>query len=290
MLRLMLAITIATAAGCATPHGHLRVVHTTDVHGHFSDGLTQVASFVDGAREASDTVLLLDSGDMWSGTLMSDRTEGALGVAAYNAMGYDAVALGNHEFDYGPVGPERTGGDDPFEALKIRLAEARFPVLTANLVDKATGQLPDWPNLRASVMLRRGGFLVGVVGATTVETPSITFPHVGAALAFTDAAQAVIREATALRERGAEVIIVLAHIGAACERFDDPDDLSSCEPDSELFELVRALPPGLVDVALGGHTHRPVAHRVNGVLVAHTGANATHVMDVTIAGAAGTVG
>ena len=280
---LLVALLASTLfVGCAVPHGHLRILHTTDVHGHLTDGLTGIASLVDEARAESSAVLLLDSGDMWSGTLMSDRTEGALGVAAYNAMGYDAAAIGNHEFDYGPVGPERTGGEDPLESLKERLAEAHFPMLSANLVDKTTGKRPDWPNLKASVLLERGGFVVGLVGATTEETPSITFPHVGEALAFTDAAKAVGAEAQALREQGADLVILVAHIGGQCRDFSDPDDLSSCDNESELFTLVRALPKGLIDIALGGHTHRPVAHRVNGVLVAHTGSAGTHLMDISV--------
>jgi 5'-nucleotidase len=277
----------ALAMGCATPRGQLRILHTTDVHGHLADGLTGIASFIDEARAEPTDVLLLDSGDMWSGTLMCDRSEGALGIAAYNALGYDAAAVGNHEFDYGPIGPERTGGVDPFAALKARLAEASFPLLSSNLVDKATERRPDWPNLEGSMMIERGGFQVGIVGATTEETASITFPHVGQALAFTDAAAAVIGEAKGLRAQGADVVIMIAHIGGECEDFGDPDDLSSCDNESELFNLVRALPKGLVDIALGGHTHRPVAHRVNGVVVAHTGAHASHVMDLRVSGVAG---
>ena len=194
MLRVaLLVITLFAllAIGCAAPRGQLRILHTTDVHGHLADGLTGIASIIDNARAEDPNVLLLDSGDMWSGTLMCDRSEGSLGIAAYNAMGYDAAAVGNHEFDYGPIGPERTGGDDPFAALKARLAEANFPLLSANLVDKASLKRPDWPNLQGSMMIERGGFLVGIVGATTEETSSITFPHVGQALAFTDAAAAV---------------------------------------------------------------------------------------------------
>ncbi|MGB0590146.1 MAG: bifunctional metallophosphatase/5'-nucleotidase [Myxococcota bacterium] len=273
--------------GCAAPRGQLRILHTTDVHGHLADGLTGIASIIDSARAEDPNVLLLDSGDMWSGTLMCDRSEGSLGIAAYNAMGYDAAAVGNHEFDYGPIGPERTGGDDPFAALKARLAEANFPLLSANLVDKASRKRPDWPNLQGSMMIERGGFLVGIVGATTEETASITFPHVGQALAFTDAAAAVTSEAQALRAKGADLVILISHIGGECTDLSDPDDLSSCDNDSELFQLVRALPRHLVDIALGGHTHRPVAHRVNGVVVAHTGAHGKHVMDLRVSGIAG---
>ena len=291
MLRLesfvLSALFASLSVGCAAPSGQLRILHTTDIHGHLADGLTGVASIIDTARTEPTEVLLLDSGDMWSGTLMSDRNEGALGVAAFNALAYDAAAIGNHEFDYGPVGPERTGGDDPFEALKIRLSEARFPVLSANLVDKATGTLPAWDNLGASVMLRRGGFEIGVIGATTEETASITFPHVGNALSFAKTSTAVAREAERLRSQGADLIVVIAHLGGECEDLSDPDDLSSCDNESEIFTLARALPKGLVDIILGGHTHKNLAHRVNGVVVAHTAAHGQHLTDLLVSGVPG---
>ena len=94
--------------------------------------------------------MLVDAGDMFQGTLESNMTEGAAVVRAYNALGYDAVAVGNHEFDFGPVGPApspRAPGDDPRGALKARAAEAHFPFLAANLVDDATGAPPAWPNV-----------------------------------------------------------------------------------------------------------------------------------------------
>ena len=285
LLSLLLSLTFAQ--GCAAPQGHLRILHTTDLHGHLSDGLVGVSDLVDAARSEPVEVLLVDSGDMWSGTLMSDRNEGALGVAAYNALGYDAVAVGNHEFDYGPVGPERTGGEDPFEALKIRLTEASFPVLSANLVDKATGERPAWENLHATTMIRRGGFQVGIVGLTTEETASITFPHVGNALSFENAAHALTREAEKLRSEGADLIIAIAHIGGVCDSLIDPDDLSTCDDDSELFNLIRAQPKGLIDIALGGHTHKRLAHRVNGVVVAHAGAHGEELLELEVSGTPG---
>ncbi len=86
--------------GCATSAPRaLHVIHTTDVHGHFSEGLRRLASEVDERRAQDPGLLLLDSGDMWSGTMVSDADEGALGVTLFNALAYDAVALGNHELD-----------------------------------------------------------------------------------------------------------------------------------------------------------------------------------------------
>ena len=86
--------------------------------------------------------MLVDAGDMFQGTLESNLGEGAAVVRAYNLLGYDAAAVGNHEFDYGPVGPAptpRAPGDDARGALKARAAEARFPFLDANLADVASG-------------------------------------------------------------------------------------------------------------------------------------------------------
>lgn len=276
------ALCVAVAA-CATPgQRRLHVLHTTDVHGQY-EGLRRLASEVDDQRLRDRGLLVVDSGDMWSGTLVSDRNEGALGVALFNTIGYDAVALGNHEFDYGPIGPAREGGTDPFGALKARLAEASFPVLAANLVDRATGERPDWPNLAASVLVERGGYRVGIVGVITPQTPSITFPHVAEQLEFTDMSAAVAREALALRQQGADLVIALAHAGGNCREMSDPSDLSTCEGNEELFHLVRGLPGGLVDAVFGGHTHRFVRHRLNGVAMLQAGAHADRVAELDVA-------
>ncbi|MCY4120603.1 MAG: 5'-nucleotidase C-terminal domain-containing protein, partial [Acidobacteria bacterium] len=78
-------------------------------------------------------------------------------------------------------------------------------------------------------------------------------------------APAVESEARRLRRRGADLVLVLAHAGGACFRFDDPTDLSSCDDDAEIFQLARRLPSGLVDAIVAGHTHRAVAHEVAGI-------------------------
>lgn len=297
-MRVLLSITVLLGLslslwGCAQSPRYLRVLQTSDVHGYYgapegegshagAGGLRQLASLIEEERKTKESVLLVDSGDMWSGTQLSDRNEGALGVVAYNALGYAAAALGNHEFDYGPVGPRREGGRDPFGSLKQRLAEANFPVLAANLQDRATNKLPAWENLYASTIVEAGGFKIGLIGVITEDTPTITFPHVGDQLIFTDATEAVIREAKLLRAKNVELIFVLAHIGGACTDFEDPDDLSSCDKESPVFQLVRGLPKNLVDVVFGGHTHEPIAHRVAGVVVAQPGkyGRAVSVLDI----------
>ena len=93
-------------------------------------------------------MLLVDSGDMFQGTLESNLGEGAAVVRGYNALGYTAAAIGNHEFDFGPAGPAHVPGDsgaDPRGALKARAREARFPFLAANLrEDRPAGAPVRW--------------------------------------------------------------------------------------------------------------------------------------------------
>jgi 2',3'-cyclic-nucleotide 2'-phosphodiesterase (5'-nucleotidase family) len=247
----------------------LSIVGTNDLHGHV-EALPILAGYLDNLRAArrrdNGAVVLVDAGDMFQGTLESNLDEGAPVVAAYNALRYDAAAIGNHEFDFGPVGDAATPTaphDDPRGALKARARQARFPFLAANIVSSATGQPPDWPNVRRSFLVDADGIAVGIVGATTMDTPHATVPANFAGLAMRSLPDALTREATALRQAGAAVVIAVAHAGGNCASFADANDLSSCEVDSEIFAAARAMPPGLIDVIVAGHTHAGVAHVVN---------------------------
>src|SRR5689334_3481883 len=93
-------------------------------------------------------------------------------IDAFNAIGYDAAAVGNHEFDFGPVGPRAApaAGDDPRGALIARAAQARYPLLSANLVEEATGKPFSPPNIRPSTLVTVAGVKVGIVGLLTLET------------------------------------------------------------------------------------------------------------------------
>jgi 5'-nucleotidase len=248
----------------------LTIIGTNDTHGAL-DRLPILAGYVDNARVSrkldDGAVVVIDAGDLFQGTLESNLTEGAPVIDAFDAIGYDAAAVGNHEFDFGPVGPTDTPkpGEDPRGALKARVAQAKFPLLAANLIDKATGARPDW--LAASTLITAGGVKVGIVGVITEDTPSIVRSAVFDGLAVTPAADAIVAEAKALRAKGAQVVIVAAHLGGKCTKLDDPDDTSSCDPDQEIMKVVPAIPHGLVDVIVAGHTHQAMAQRIDGIAV-----------------------
>lgn len=245
----------------------ITILGTADLHGHL-ERLPLLAGYIDAVREDGPTVLI-DAGDMWQGTLASNLGEGAAAVAAYGALRYDAATVGNHEFDYGPIGPSATciaEGDEPRGALLARTAEAEFAVLAANIRNE-DGSPIEWPNVRPQVMFERSGVQIGVLGLTTEDTLGTTIASNVAGLEIEALADATMREAQALREAGAQVVIVTAHAGGECREFTDATDLSSCDNESEIFRLARALPAGLVDVIVAGHTHKAIAHEVNGVAI-----------------------
>jgi 2',3'-cyclic-nucleotide 2'-phosphodiesterase (5'-nucleotidase family) len=281
--------TIAFALSCSQPATKKQVDHpppvkqggsrtitiigTNDLHGAL-DRLPLLAGFVANARAAREAdggaVLLLDGGDLFQGTLESNLAEGADVVRAYNQLGYTAVAVGNHEFDFGPEGPAAVAKsieDDPRGALKQRVSEAKFPFLVSNINDDKTGARIKWKNMPPSTLVEVAGTMVGIVGASTESTPFTTMPANFLGLKMAPTAAAIAGEAKALRARGAQVIIVTAHIGSACKDLDNPNDTSSCKRDEEVFNVISDLPKGLVDVWIGGHTHAAIAHRISDVAV-----------------------
>ncbi len=261
---------------------HVVIVGTTDMHGWFNGhvetppgggegvlwgGLPVLATHVEALREQhGGRVLLVDSGDMFQGTLESNLFEGEAVIRGYNAMGYAAAAVGNHEFDFGPVGPEpipRKRGDDPLGALKRNVELAMFPFLSANMIEKETGKIPAWA--KPSTMVRVEGARIGIIGLTTPDTPHVTMGINVESLAFNDPVQATIEEARKLREQGADAVIVIAHMGGRCTDLSDEHKLDSCAPQNEVMDFMERLPPGTIDAYLGGHTHANMRHIINGV-------------------------
>lgn len=269
----------------------LTVIGTNDLHGHV-EALPLLGGFLGAVRatRGADAVLLLDAGDLFQGTLESNLGEGAGVVRAYGVLGYDATAIGNHEFDFGPVGPAATAtspADDPRGALEARAAEASFPFLGANLVDAATGELPKWKNVRASVVVVKKGVKIGLVGVTSEDTPRTTIAANFVGLRMTSLAGAITRESEALRLEGATVVVVLAHAGGKCGKLSEPRDTSSCARDEELMLALTALPPGLVDAVVAGHTHQAMAHYVRGIPVieSYAGGKAFGRIELVVDGA-----
>ena len=244
----------------------ITLIGTNDVHGRI-DSLPILAGYLANLRAArgNDGVLLVDAGDMFQGTLESNLAEGVPMVLGYDALHYDAVTLGNHEFDYGPVGPAstpRTLTDDPRGALKARAKEATFPFLTANIVDAATNEPLAWPNFHPSALVTKRGIAIGLIGISTEDTPKTTIAVNFAGLRVLPPAPVVQVRAAELRKQGAKLVILIAHAGGKCLSYGEDD--RSCDENQEIMRLAAALPPGTVDAIVAGHTHDGMANRVHG--------------------------
>ena len=278
-IAILLLIASCDPARVDSPTLTVSVIGTNDVHGALlpvdgNRGLALLAGYVNNLREtrAEDggEVLLIDAGDMWQGTLESNLSEGASVVAAFNALDYDAAAVGNHEFDFGPAGEKATPAndlDDAQGALKRRATEADFPLLAANLIDDATGLPVDWPNVQPSILINRGGIKIGIIGLLTEYALITAMAANTRGLSIAPLGLVTMREAEKLRQAGADLVIVTAHAGSRCENFDDPLDLSSCNMSDEIMQVALNLPVGLVDLIIGGHTHQGIAHEVNGIAI-----------------------
>ena len=190
----------------------ITIFYTSDEHGYLeplekgSDTLGGAANLLALLRQrgydpdgpdGNDT-LLLSGGDMWTGPAISSWFQGTSAVQVFNAMGYDAAAVGNHEFDFGR------------EVLLTNGEAADFPLLTANTTLAGTGDPPGFA--QPYVMREVNGVQVGIVGLTTIRTPQIVMPAHVEGLVFGDYADALRRVVPQARAEGAELVIVIAHV------------------------------------------------------------------------------
>lgn len=256
------------------------LIGTSDLHGHLN-ALPVFGGYMNNLREQaklrSAVVLLVDAGDMFQGTLESNLVEGESIAKAYAALGYAGAAVGNHEFDFGPLGPlssvaaDHEGplpADDPRGALRTRARGAGFPFLLANAMRKdQPAALADLAPILPRTVVTLGGVRIGLVGITSADTGSTTLAANVRDLTFGSPAVALRREAEALRREGATVVVGLAHLGSKCESFTGDVERDKCQTQGEIFATVDALPAHSVDAVVAGHTHFGVAHDIHGVPV-----------------------
>lgn len=217
--------------------------------------------------EYGDRLLLLDGGDEFQGSIESNSEKGAPMVQFLNTVGITAAAIGNHEFDFKQ------------DALRLRMAEAKYPYLAANITDKSTGKRPDYPNFMPSMLVQTGRVKVGIIGLSTRETPVTTIPENVRGLEFTDLAAATQREAKSLRAKGAQVVVIVGHVGQSCDISPstknqirkEGDTVGDCDKSDEVYQLLSSIPRGTVDAMVSGHSHTIVHHWINGVPVIQSG-------------------
>jgi len=188
-----------------TPPFHLVVLHTNDTHGHplkfFYDhvqdvgGLPARATLVDQIRRETDNVLLLDAGDLNTGMAESNLFKAEPDLIGYNYLGYDALVLGNHEFD------------NPLVILKKQMELAHFPFLSANIKTERGKYLA-----QPFIIKKFDGFSVAIFGLTTKETEVIGNPEHIKGIVFEDEIE-VAKSLVPELQKKADLVIALVHMG-----------------------------------------------------------------------------
>lgn len=205
--------------------------------------------------------LILSAGDMYQGSADSNLMYGKPVVTMMNAGGFDAMTIGNHEFDWG------------IDKLKDRVADSDFPFVAANIIEKATGKTPDFVD--PYVIINKNGINVGIIGVATPETATKAKPELVEPYDFIDPAEAVNKIVPEVKKAGADIIVVLGHIGAY-------QDSKTGEITGEAAELAKAVTG--VDAIISGHTHTTVSGVINNIPVvqAYYNGRSAGVVDIFI--------
>lgn len=238
MRRLIIAVSAALLAAClSAPAQGLTIMHFNDTHSHLEPeragksagrgGIIERAALVDSVRNAvgKRNFLLLHAGDFNQGTSYYTTLGGKLEVDLVNALGYDVVTLGNHEFD------------DGIESLTGRLARLKCPVVCANY-DFSPFELGKY--VKPYVIVRRGGLRIGIFGMLT-DVTKVVERTIADRLSKLDNVETANRWASYLKnEKKCDLVIALTHLGLENESYMDQD-------------LVRDTRN--IDLVVGGHSH-----------------------------------
>ncbi|EAV5946202.1 bifunctional UDP-sugar hydrolase/5'-nucleotidase [Salmonella enterica] len=224
----------------------ITILHTNDHHGHFwrseygEYGLAAQKTLVDSIRkevaQEGGSVLLLSGGDINTGVPESDLQDAEPDFRGMNLIGYDAMAVGNYEFD------------NPLTVLRQQEKWAKFPFLSANIYQKSTGErlFKPW------AIFTRQDIKIAVIGLTTDDTAKIGNPEYFTDIEFrkpAEEAKVVIQELN-MNEKP-DVIIATTHMG----HYDNGDHGSNAPGD---VEMARSLPAGSLAMIVGGHSQDPV--------------------------------
>ncbi|WP_338464386.1 bifunctional UDP-sugar hydrolase/5'-nucleotidase UshA [Franconibacter daqui] len=225
---------------------NITILHTNDHHGHFwrndygEYGLAAQKTVVDNVRKEvaakGGSVLVLSGGDINTGVPESDLQDAEPDFRGMNLIGYDAMAVGNHEFD------------NPLSVLRQQEKWAKFPFLSANIYQKSTNQrlFKPW------ALFNRQDIKIAVIGLTTDDTAKIGNPEFFTDIEFrkpADEAKLVIQELQQTEKP--DVIIAATHMG----HYDNGEHGSNAPGD---VELARSLPAGALTMIVGGHSQDPV--------------------------------
>lgn len=246
--------------------GEVVIYHTNDTHGYLSgDGESVIGiDTVAGLKKSTPGSILVDAGDATQGLPLASLTKGADVIELMNLAGYDLMAAGNHEFDFGT------------EQFLSNAALASFPVLAANVYRNGQPLLQGVQegNDGCHTVIERDGVKIGFFGITTADTATSTNPAGIADLSFEDEIETAKKEIQELEAEGADAIVAVCHLG-------DSEAASACTSE-DLAEAMTGEYQGKIDAIIDGHSHTVENKEVNDILIAQTGTGMAGIGKLTL--------
>ncbi len=229
------------------------ILHTNDMHGALAGSSSVIGSDRVAALKTLDNAILVDAGDATQGVALASQSKGESVITIMNAAGYDVMAAGNHEFDYGL---------DHFKELRDM---ASFPIISANTYNGDALLCADGDKNGANVIINRNGVKVGIFALTTQNTRTSTKPENVAGIEFKDEIATAKEQVAALDAQDADIIIALTHMG------------ETEEGECTSLELAEALKDTELDAIIDGHTHHVVNTQEGKITIAQTGTGSVNV-------------
>ncbi|QIK56868.1 bifunctional metallophosphatase/5'-nucleotidase [Erysipelothrix sp. HDW6A] len=249
------------------------IIHTNDMHGRMdSDKLARLKTF----KDVTKPLLMLDGGDAMQGLPVSNFSKGADMAKVMNEIGYDAMAVGNHEFDFGQA--VAVGEEEGFGKV------LNFPLLSSNTRKKDTNHaifkesiLFGDEKTAQSHIVERDGLVIPIVGATTPETITKTHPNNIEGLYWENPLESVTRELLKYKDKNPDFYVVVTHLGTDKEtpeawRSDYLAQKLSTQESTKDMKIV------IVD----GHSHSEENEKHGNVLLVQTGEHLNNVGVVTV--------
>ncbi len=246
---LFLTTLLTTTPSFADNASKITILHTNDNHGRFwhnrrgEYGMSARKTLIDKIRKekqaAGSVVLVLSGGDINTGVPESDIQDAEPDFVGMKAIGYDAMAIGNHEFD------------NPMEVLKKQQSWVDFPFLSANIYDKKTGKRLFKPYK----IFNKNGLKIAVLGLTTDDTARVGNPEYLAGIEFRSPIEEAKKLVPELRQQ-ADIVIAVTHMG----HYQNGNRGINAPGDVAMARAVKG-----IDVIIGGHSQEPVCMDLNAI-------------------------
>ena len=246
----------------------IEIYSVNDFHGSFVEngsngeiGMSKLAAYLKDRKDEDSIVI--SAGDMWQGGVESNLTKGKIIVDSMNYIGFDAMTVGNHEFDWG------------FDILEENISNMEFPMLAANAIDKRTGE--EFPYFKPYTIVEAKDVKVGIIGTGAESLPSDITYSVSQYLEFENQVTTAKTYSDYLKtEEDCDLVVLAAHDGGSYSYGQEPIFFE------ELTEVSDISNERYVDAMFLGHDHDNKSGKINGVPYAEGGSNGKGVSRISL--------